>query len=136
LINRANDNEPYTHILLADTLWLTPSHDALLSTLTQLLARTPSARIHLVAGFHSGRNAIRSFLRKAKAVGLEKKGPEWEEIAVGGEKRKWGWDVEGENLEAGEWIDEKESNAKRGKWVVVGEMGWEEKKVENVKEGR
>ncbi|GAA5864533.1 hypothetical protein JCM5353_003579, partial [Sporobolomyces roseus] len=73
-VREANDNEPYTHILLADTLWLTPSHDALLSTLSQLLAPTASSRIHLVAGFHSGRNAIRSFLRKAKAVGLEKKG--------------------------------------------------------------
>jgi len=75
-------------------------------------------------------------LRKAKAVGLEQKGADWEEIAVGGETRNWGWDVKGESIEDGEWIDEKESNAERGKWVVVGEMGWSEEKLRKVNEGR
>ncbi|GAA5873092.1 hypothetical protein JCM16303_006937 [Sporobolomyces ruberrimus] len=134
----ANKQVCYTHILLADTLWLTEAQHALISSLTQLLALTSSARICFVAGFHSGRNAVRSFLRKAEAAGLEKKevdGKEWEELAVGGERRRWGWDLEGEEGEDKEWMEEKESNSERGKWVVVGEMGWSREKLERVERG-
>ncbi|GAA5974938.1 hypothetical protein JCM5350_004512 [Sporobolomyces pararoseus] len=129
-----NDNERFTHVLMADTLWLTEAQTSLVSSLTKLLAFTPFARIHLVAGFHSGRNAVRSFLRRAGEAGLEKKevdGKEWEELAVGGEKRKWGWDLEGEEGRESDWIEEKESNSERGKWVVVGEMGWSKEKLES-----
>jgi len=119
---------------MADTLWLTEAQTALISSLSQLLALTHSARIHLVAGFHSGRNAVSSFLRKARQAGLEEKevnGKKWEELAVGGETRTWGWDLEGEGADT-EWIEEKESNSERGKWVVVGEMGWSKQKLDEV----
>jgi hypothetical protein len=53
-------------------------------------------------------------------------------LAVGGETRKWGWDLEGETTDESEWIDEKESNAERGKWVVVGEMGWSQDKLDEI----
>ncbi|GAA5974892.1 hypothetical protein JCM5350_004489 [Sporobolomyces pararoseus] len=128
-----NDNQRFTHILMADTLWLTEAQIALVSSLTKLLAFTPSARIHLVAGFHSGRSAVRSFLRRAREAGLEEKqvdGKDWEELAVGGERRRWGWDLEGEAGDS-DWIEEKESNSERGKWVVVGEMGWSKEKLES-----
>ncbi|GAA6015839.1 hypothetical protein JCM11491_007204 [Sporobolomyces phaffii] len=130
-ILESNGNTRFTHVLLADTLWLTNAQSALLSSLTQLLALTPSARVHVVAGFHSGRNAVRGFLRKAAAVGLVKKeeAGRWEELAVGGDTRPWGWDLEGETTDESEWVDEKESNAKRGKWVVVGELGWSDEKL-------
>ncbi|GAA5914227.1 uncharacterized protein JCM6883_000781 [Sporobolomyces salmoneus] len=127
----ANNGERFSHILMADTLWLTEAQTALVSSLSQLLAFTPSARIHLVAGFHSGRNAVRSFLRKAREAGFEEKlvdGKEWEELAVGGETRPWGWDLEGREDDQ-EWVEEKESNSERGKWVVVGEMGWTKEKL-------
>ncbi|GAA5974136.1 hypothetical protein JCM3765_007351, partial [Sporobolomyces pararoseus] len=133
-----NDKERFTHILMADTLWLTEAQTALVSSLTQLLAFTPSARIHLVAGFHSGRNAVRSFLRRAREAGLEEKevdGKEWEELAVGGETRKWGWDLEGVEGDS-DWIEETESNSERGKWVVVGEMGWSREKLEGERSTR
>ncbi|GAA5936384.1 uncharacterized protein JCM15063_001872 [Sporobolomyces koalae] len=134
-ILKANNDNRFTHLLLADTLWITTVHEQLLWSLSQLLARTNTARIHLVAGFHSGRNAVRSFLRKAKEVGLEPKGDPWQELAVGGQTRPWGWDTESKGVEGiheDEWIDEKESSSERGKWVVIGEMGWSQEQLARI----
>ncbi|GAA6009272.1 hypothetical protein JCM10207_004330 [Rhodosporidiobolus poonsookiae] len=129
----ANDSSSFTHILLADTLWYSDGHSLLLSSLVRLLAHTPTARIHICAGFHSGRATVRNFLRKARAVGLVPRGA-WEEVGVKGERREWGWDVrraaaagaEGAG-EAGDaedqWIEE-EDTSERNKWVVEGSLGW------------
>ncbi|BGP00197.1 hypothetical protein RTG_01970 [Rhodotorula toruloides ATCC 204091] len=112
---------PFPHILLADTLWYSSGHSLLLSSLQHLLARTATARIHICAGFHSGRATVRSFLKKAEKVGFVRRG-EWEEVGVDGRRRKWGWDVQGEE---GEW-EEKEDASERNKWVVEGDLGWSE----------
>lgn len=140
----ANSTHPFTHILLADCLWYSEMHYLLLSSLVRLLAPTPTSRIHICAGFHSGRSTVRSFLRKAKAVGLVRRG-KWEEVGHKGERRAWGWDVqrvggqeEGEGAEqeeaADEW-EEKENGSERNKWVVEGELGWSDEKLREV-EGR
>ncbi|CEQ43188.1 SPOSA6832_05088 [Sporobolomyces salmonicolor] len=122
----ANSSGPFTHILLADTLWASSSHDLLLSSLPLLLARTPSSRIHITAGFHSGRATVRSFLRKARLKGFVPKG-EWAEVGVKGERRAWGWDLEdgAKEGEEGEWV-EKEEASERNKWLVEGALGWGE----------
>lgn len=125
---------------MADTLWLTEAQSALVETLTRVLAYSATSRIHLVAGFHSGRNAVRSFLRKARGVGLEPKvdadGEGWRELAVGGETRPWGWDLGDDTNASGAeddgWVDEKETSSERGKWVVVGAMGWSREKLAQV----
>lgn len=53
-------------ILAADTLWMAPMHHAQLSVCSRLLCRSDeAARIFVVAGLHSGRRCVRSFLRLA-----------------------------------------------------------------------
>ncbi|GAA6032471.1 hypothetical protein JCM8097_004777 [Rhodosporidiobolus ruineniae] len=128
----SNSSRPFSRILLADTLWYSSAHTLLLSSLGRLLARTPSARIHIVAGFHSGRATVRSFLRKARKVGLVRKG-EWTEVSTKGERRQWGWDLKRREGNGGEddgedeesW-EEKEDASERNKWAVEGDLGWSE----------
>lgn len=101
-------------ILLADTLWFSSAHDTLLSSLSALLSLSPSARVEIVAGFHSGRETVRAFLRKAAASGFEMEG-EWEEVTFDGKKRAWGWDVE-----AG--LEDEEEIGVRNRSVVEGRL--------------
>ena len=119
----------FTRILLADTLWSAAGHPPLLDSLVALLAPTPAARVCVVAGFHSGRGTVRSFLRQARARGLVRVG-RWEEVGIEGAKREWGWDArrsaEG-GAAAGEGADdwdEVEDASERNKWVVEGQLGW------------
>ncbi|GAA6007063.1 uncharacterized protein JCM10292_003446 [Rhodotorula paludigena] len=121
--------QPFTHILLADTLWYSEGHDLLLSSLSSLLARNRDARVHICAGFHSGRRTVRSFLRKAAQSGFVPRGP-WVEVGVDGGRRQWGWDVPtsaerhaAAEDEVEEW-DEREDASERNKWVVEGALGW------------
>ncbi|KAM0749134.1 hypothetical protein T439DRAFT_303886 [Meredithblackwellia eburnea MCA 4105] len=103
-------------ILLADTLWFATGHALLLSALSALLSHSIEARIEVVAGFHSGRETVRSFLRKAEDAGFERVGDEWEEVSFNGSRRKWGWDVE-----AG--LDEEQDIGERNRSVVQGSLG-------------
>ncbi|KAL8283390.1 hypothetical protein RQP46_005800 [Phenoliferia psychrophenolica] len=101
----------YSLILLADTLWFSEGHDALLSSLVALLSHDdPTARIEIVAGFHSGRETVRAFLRKAEENDLVMEG-EWDEVMFDGKRRKWGWDVE-------EGLLDEEPIAERNRSVV------------------
>lgn len=66
--------EPSPHfdvLLLADCVWERFSHDILLKSITHLLARTPSARIYMVAGLHTGRSTLVQFFRRALEAGLQ-----------------------------------------------------------------
>jgi len=115
----------FSRILLADTLWYSAGHLLLLDSLNELLARTPTARVCIVAGFHSGRATPRSFLRKAGERGLVRRG-RWQEVGTDGRRREWGWDLrrkEGDADREGEW-EEVEDASERNKWVVEGELGW------------
>ncbi|KAN0061024.1 hypothetical protein ACQY0O_006758 [Thecaphora frezii] len=60
----------FDSILMADCLWDPLSHADLLKTLTSTLARTPDARVHVIAGLHTGREKITGFLRRAHRTGL------------------------------------------------------------------
>lgn len=57
-------------ILLADCLWDALSHQALLRTLSKTLARTSDARVYVVAGLHTGRETLVSFIRRSHRAGL------------------------------------------------------------------
>lgn len=57
-------------IFLADCLWDPLSHDPLLHSVTQSLARTPSGRVYVIAGLHTGRGTIAAFIRRARQKGL------------------------------------------------------------------
>lgn len=60
----------YDVVLLADCVWERFSHDALLRTIAHVLARTPDARVYMVAGLHTGRATLVHFFRRALAAGL------------------------------------------------------------------
>lgn len=100
-------------IVAADTLWNPDFHGLFIDTLVLALTRTADARIHLVAGMHTGRYTIQSFLNAvSKNTGFEI--VEVTERSVKGESRR-DWDVgraEGE--------DERE----RRRWVVWIVIRW------------
>ncbi|KAH9004735.1 WD40-repeat-containing domain protein [Lactarius hatsudake] len=99
-------------VLAADTLWNPELHAALLHTTCGVLARTPAARAHFVAGLHTGRYTLDSFLRAAGEAGLEL--VEATEREVHGEGRRE-WDVRRAESE-----DERE----RRRWVVWSVLKW------------
>ncbi|KPV77685.1 uncharacterized protein RHOBADRAFT_51504 [Rhodotorula graminis WP1] len=135
----------FTRIILADTLWSSAGHVPLLDSLFALLAPTPTARVCIVAGLHSGRATIRSFLRKASGRGLVREG-KWVEVGIEGRRREWGWDERGRTeggaaaaAGADEW-DEVEDASERNKWVVEGQLEWSDeallaRKASGTKEG-
>lgn len=57
-------------ILLADCIWERFSHDGLLKSVTTSLKRSPSSRIYMVAGMHTGRSTLVQFLRRVLDAGL------------------------------------------------------------------
>ena len=66
---------PPTHshfdvVVLADCVWERFSHDILLRSIKELLARSKDARIYMVAGLHTGRSTLVHFFRHALAIGL------------------------------------------------------------------
>ncbi|CCO28928.1 hypothetical protein BN14_02928 [Rhizoctonia solani AG-1 IB] len=56
-------------VLAADVLWMEHMHEALCKTLDRVLA--PFGQVHIVAGLHTGRSVITSFLAMAKKHSLE-----------------------------------------------------------------
>lgn len=60
----------FGRILIADCMWDALSHAVLIESLTQLLSRSPDARVLVVSGLHTGREKIVSFIRRAARVGL------------------------------------------------------------------
>ncbi|THH12090.1 hypothetical protein EW145_g230 [Phellinidium pouzarii] len=105
-------DEGYDLIIAADTLWNAGLHEAFLYTLQRLLRRAPHARVHLVAGLHTGRLTLRMFLNlvhfKSELNVLEVE--EWE---VSGERAKRAWE---------ERLDE--DTAERRRWIVWIVLGW------------
>ena len=66
-----NAGEGFDIIIAADTLWNSSLHAAFIKTLLKALSPISSARVHLVAGLHTGRYTIRSFLNAAQEAGFE-----------------------------------------------------------------
>lgn len=62
--------EKFDSVLLADCLWDPLSHADLLKTVVAVLARTPDARVNVIAGLHTGRDKVTSFIRRAARAGL------------------------------------------------------------------
>lgn len=62
--------EKFDMVLLADCMWDPLSHADLLKTLLAVLVRTRGARVNVVAGLHTGREKVTSFIRRAYRAGL------------------------------------------------------------------
>jgi nicotinamide N-methyltransferase len=112
---------PADIVLAADTLWDPAHHAALLRTICAVLARTPAARAHLVAGLHTGRYTLDAFFRAARAAGLVVVEATEREV-VGGEKvaGRREWDVGRPLAIGGEDEDERE----RRRWIVWSVLKW------------
>ncbi|KAF8549414.1 hypothetical protein OG21DRAFT_1515223 [Imleria badia] len=99
-------------IFAADTLWNPELHTPFLDTLCMCLKQGPDSRIHLVAGLHTGRYTIKSFLDvtiRRRLILLSAT-----EREVGGTQSR-AWDVS-----RAEGEDERE----RRRWVVWMVLKW------------
>jgi nicotinamide N-methyltransferase len=97
-------------VLAADTLWNSETHGSLLDSFRKTLRRTSQARIHLVAGLHTGRWALQRFMdlvrERSFAVDSMK------EYEVNGGRIR-GWDPE-----------RNEDDTERRRWVVWIVLKW------------
>ena len=110
----------YDLIIAADTLWNAAQHAIFTQTLSRLLKPASDSRIHLVAGFHTGRYAISGFLRSLHSSRRElSEGSHTRLEVVKMEERE----VEGMGRRP--WGDSRdEDEAERRRWVVWIQLGW------------
>ncbi len=108
-----DDAPAFDIILAADTLWNSDTHHLFLDTLKRTLRRSPDARIYLIAGLHTGRYVLQSFLRLMSGAGFVTE--ELTERRIGAtDERPWSVDrAEGE--------DERE----RRRWTVWVVFKWQ-----------
>ncbi|KLO10983.1 hypothetical protein SCHPADRAFT_494122 [Schizopora paradoxa] len=117
---RADGALGFDLIIAADTLWNSDFHAHFLCTLETLLRRDADSRIHLIAGFHTGRFMIQRFLDAASSRSLEVVHVEERTVsstlssANDKEVRSKAWDLHREDY------DPKE----RRKWVVWIVLRW------------
>nr|CDI57186.1 conserved hypothetical protein [Melanopsichium pennsylvanicum 4] len=60
----------FDRIFLADCLWDPLSHQDLLKTIVKVLVTHEASRVNVIAGLHTGRDNVTSFIRRAYRVGL------------------------------------------------------------------
>jgi len=112
-------------VLAADTLWDPAQHAALLCTLCAVLARTPAARAHFIAGLHTGKYTLDSFFRAARAEGLVLVEATEREVtradmdsdsdSQGGRRREW---------DVGRMAPGEDDERERRRWVVWSVLKW------------
>lgn len=78
-------------VIAADTLWNSESHHIFLQTLSVTLLDAPHAEICLIAGLHTGRYTLQSFLDLLSNYNLEASDPE-ERSVDDSIRRKWSVD--------------------------------------------
>ncbi len=97
----------FSRILSADCLWMSGQHYSLATSMLHFLSLDIDARVCLVAGFHTGRANVSSFLGTAEEVGLEVEDA-WERD-VDGNERQWRKEEDSANDDVVE----------RKKWLLV-----------------
>jgi EEF1A N-terminal glycine/lysine methyltransferase len=108
--------EAFDVIMGADILWMSEQHENLLGTLSNSLRRNKDARIHLVAGLHTGRWPIERFINEAISKGFVI--GRLVEISVIDETQCRPWQAERE-----------EEETERRKWLVEMTLGWSDSRV-------
>ncbi|KAI9812131.1 MAG: hypothetical protein M1827_004797 [Pycnora praestabilis] len=98
----------FTRIIAADTLWMPSQHLPLLHSMAHFLSRDDtSARVFVIAGFHTGREKVRGFFEGVAEVGLVV-------------ERIWERDVEGRvRAWVGDRGEGEEGVTERKRWCVV-----------------
>lgn len=99
-------------IIAADTLWNSDLHPLFIETLKRTLRKSSSSRAHLVAGLHTGRYTLQSFLDAALQSGFVLESLEERERS-GMAKRDW-------DVTRAEEEDEKE----RRRWLLWIALKW------------
>ena len=149
----ASGSSGYDLVLAADVLWVSSAHPLLIQSIRKLLKRDRRARCVLIAGFHTGRPAVRRFfvqlarpanrgdetLEAERLAGII---PDWEEDSFGGvwernidgSRRAWvgarlpskADDVRDWNEDGqGQGVEEEMGDiSDRGSWVVVSSLRW------------
>ncbi|KAF2175672.1 hypothetical protein K469DRAFT_723874 [Zopfia rhizophila CBS 207.26] len=98
----------YTRILAADCLWMPHEHHNLAHSMLHFLSPSPSARVFVIAGFHTGRAKVAAFFEEVvPETGLEI--GEIYEMDADGKRREWAKERDGG----------REDVSGRKKWLVV-----------------
>ncbi|KAJ3799317.1 putative methyltransferase-domain-containing protein [Lentinula aff. detonsa] len=99
-------------IIAADTLWNSDLHGIFIDSLKKTLRRASGSRVHLIAGLHTGRYTLQSFLNAVSQAGFEIEFIEERECS-GARKREW-------DVSRAEQEDEKE----RRNWLLWFVLKW------------
>ncbi|ETS62972.1 hypothetical protein PaG_02742 [Moesziomyces aphidis] len=122
----------YDVVLAADVLWVSSAHPLLIHSIRALLKRDRNARCVLIAGFHTGRPAVRRFfvqlaqadttgdgtLADGRTAGIV---PDWEEASYAG---IWERNIDGATRAYSDTEDDMGDISDRGSWVVVASLRW------------
>lgn len=147
-----NASGGYDIVLAADVLWVSSAHPLLIHSIRRLLKRDRAARCVLIAGFHTGRPAVRRFFMQLAQPAEEDEPtldderragilPDWEEESfrgiwernVDGSQRGWaGSPVPRKaDYDAKRVVDKDAKGdedmgdiSNRGSWVVVASLRW------------
>lgn len=120
LVNIDAEDTGFDVIIAADTLWNSDYHSDFVNALQHTLRKDSNSRVHLVAGLHTGRYTIDSFLRLVARAGfriieaVERRVENGECISA---VQTRAWDVT---------RAEHEDENDRRRWVVWIEICWEE----------
>ncbi|PPQ69820.1 hypothetical protein CVT26_014197 [Gymnopilus dilepis] len=107
------DGYRFDVVLAADTLWNPDLHSIFIDALRSTLTKTPTSRIHVVVGLHTGRYTIQRFLDSVLASGFELESLQ-ERSIIGSVVRQW--DVSRES----------EDDQERRRWVIWIQLKWKE----------
>lgn len=105
-------------VLAADTLWNPALHSILIETLQLTLNKSRTSRAHFVAGLHTGRYTIQSFLDTTRAAGFYFESILEKEVGGSGERA---WEMR-EN--------ENEDERERRRWVIWMTLRWKHNDLE------
>ncbi|GLB41679.1 putative WD40 repeat-like protein [Lyophyllum shimeji] len=75
-----DDARGFDIVLAADTLWNPSLHTIFISSLCLTLKRSSTARVHLVAGLHTGRYTIQAFLSAVQEAGFDVESAQEKEV--------------------------------------------------------
>ena len=100
-------------VLAADCLWMPGEHESLTQSMLNFLSLSENARVWVVAGFHTGRAVLATFLEVAKEGGLSTE-KVWERDAFGNERDFAPNDGE-----------RREDATIRSRWLMVAILKWE-----------
>lgn len=80
VLSATEQRQGFDIVLAADVLWISSAHSSLIQSIRTLLRHCATARCILVAGFHTGRPAVRRFFVELAQAGATQGGivPDWE----------------------------------------------------------